>query len=132
LKAKCPRLEKYKSWCHKVLSWPLPCINDTSQIPGVYLVILSMIHTHTHTHKTARSERYVIRKLQRGLSLLESRCKRWSTKINEDKTQTIYFSHRRRPVEAHLTLKGRNIPFVNSVKYLGVISDRKFTWVIHI
>jgi len=35
-------------------------------------------------------------------------CKWWNIKINEDKTtQSIYFSHRRRPVEGHLTLKGR-------------------------
>jgi len=30
------------------------------------------------------------------------------------------------------TLKGRNIPFVNQVKYLGVIFDRKNVWTIHI
>jgi hypothetical protein len=27
---------------------------------------------------------------------------------------------------------GRNIPFVNSVKYLGVIFDKKVTWRSHI
>jgi hypothetical protein len=31
-----------------------------------------------------------------------------------------------------LQLNGRNIPFVNSVKYLGVIFDRKMTWRPHI
>jgi hypothetical protein len=44
-------------------------------------------------------------------------------KITEDKTQAIYFSHWRKPVEAYLTLKGGNIPFVKNVKYLGVIFD---------
>ena len=29
-------------------------------------------------------------------------------------------------------MKGRNIPFVNQVKYLGVIFDRKNVWTIHI
>jgi len=33
-------------------------------------------------------------------------------KNNEDKTQAIYFSHRRRLVKTHLTLQGRNYPFV--------------------
>jgi len=42
-------------------------------------------------------------------------------KVNEDKTQVIYFSHRHRPVEAYLTLKGRQVPFVTNVKYIGVI-----------
>jgi hypothetical protein len=41
-------------------------------------------------------------------------------------------SHSRRPPESHLTLNGRNIPFVNSVKYLGVIFDKRVTWRLHI
>jgi hypothetical protein len=52
--------------------------------------------------------------------------------INEDKTQAIYFSHRIIPPESLLTINGQNIPFVNNVKYLGVIFDRKITWRIHI
>jgi hypothetical protein len=45
--------------------------------------------------------------------------------MNECKTQAIYFSHRRRPVEANLTLKRLSIPFVNSIKYICVISTEK-------
>jgi hypothetical protein len=52
--------------------------------------------------------------------------------INEGKTQAIYFSRRRRMPEDDLQLNGRNIPFVNSVKYLGAIFDRKMTWRLHI
>jgi hypothetical protein len=29
-------------------------------------------------------------------------------------------------------LNGRNIPFVNNVKYLGVIFDKRMTWRLHI
>jgi hypothetical protein len=29
-------------------------------------------------------------------------------------------------------INGRNIPFVNHVKYLGVISDKRITWRLHI
>jgi hypothetical protein len=52
--------------------------------------------------------------------------------LNENKIQGIYFSHSRRPPESYFTLNGRNIPFVNSVKYLGVIFDKKITWRLHI
>jgi hypothetical protein len=38
-----------------------------------------------------------------------------------------YFSRSHQPPEFHLTLNGRNIPFVNSVKYLGVIYRTKFS-----
>jgi hypothetical protein len=52
-------------------------------------------------------------------------CDSDSDNINEDKTRGNYFSRSRRPPESHLTLNGRNIPFVNSVKYLGLIFDKK-------
>jgi hypothetical protein len=39
---------------------------------------------------------------------------------------------RQPPPEAHLTLNGRNIPFINHVKYLGVIFDKRITWRLHI
>jgi predicted transcriptional regulator len=70
--------------------------------------------------------------MQRGLSAIETWCERWNIKINEDKTQAIFFSHRIRTPEAHLTLNGRNIPFVNHVKYLGVIFDKRITGRLHI
>jgi hypothetical protein len=81
---------------------------------------------------TERKKGYVLRKLQRGLNSVEEWSKLWNIKINEDKTQAIYFSHRIRPPESLLTLNGRNIPFVNNVKYLGVIFDKKITWRPHI
>lgn len=48
-----------------------------------------------------------------------------------NKMTGIYFSRRRGSHESHLALKGRNIPFVNRVKYLLVIFDRKIIWRTH-
>jgi hypothetical protein len=56
----------------------------------------------------------------------------WNITINEDKMLAIYFSHRIWLPESLLKLNGQNIPFVNNVKYLGVIFDRKITWRLHI
>jgi hypothetical protein len=47
-------------------------------------------------------------------------------------TRAIYFSHQRTPPESLLTLNGRKAPFVNNVKYLGVIFDKRITWRLHI
>jgi hypothetical protein len=44
----------------------------------------------------------------------------------------IYFSKRRRMPGDDLQLNGRNISFVNSVKYLGVIFDSRMTWRLNI
>jgi len=100
-------------------------INDTPQTPGVQLTLFA---DDTYMYATERKEGYVLIKLQRGLTAMMAWCQRRNIKINEDKTQAIYFSRRRGPVEAHLTLKGGKIPFVKDVKYLGVILDRKITW----
>jgi hypothetical protein len=59
-------------------------------------------------------------------------CKLWNITVKEDKTRMIYFTHRNRPPDSLLTLNGRNIPFVNSAKYLGVIFDKRMTWRLHI
>jgi hypothetical protein len=45
---------------------------------------------------------------------------------------TEYFSHRLRPPEARLTMNGPNIPFVDHVKYFGVIFDKRIIWRLNI
>jgi hypothetical protein len=74
----------------------------------------------------------LLNKLQCGLTAVGSWCQRWNIKINEGETQAIYFSKRRRMPGDDLQLNRRNIPFVNRVKYLGVIFDRRMTWRPHI
>jgi hypothetical protein len=76
-------------------------------------------------YATDRKEGYIIRKLQQGFSAVETWCECWNIKINKDKAQVIYLSHRLRPPEAHLPLNGQNISFVSHVKYLGIILNKK-------
>jgi hypothetical protein len=40
-------------------------------------------------------------------------------------------TYRFRPPGAYLRLNGQNIPFVNHVKYLGVIFNKRITWRLH-
>jgi hypothetical protein len=63
-------------------------INDVPPTPGVYLVLIAV---DTCLYATDRKEGFVVRKLERGLSLMESGCERWGVKINEDKTQGSTF-----------------------------------------
>jgi hypothetical protein len=63
---------------------------------------------------------------------LKSWCERWNIKINEGKTQAIYFFRRLRFPEDMLHLNGRDIPFVNTATYLGVTFERRMTWRLHI
>jgi hypothetical protein len=77
-------------------------------------------------------ESYVLIKLQRGLSATETWIQSWNINISDDKTQVLYFSHRLGPADAHLTSNGRNIPFVNHIKHLGVVFDKRIAWRLHI
>jgi hypothetical protein len=52
--------------------------------------------------------------------------------FRRNSARTVYFSHTFLPLEVHLTLNGRSIPFVIHVKYLGVIFDNRVTWTLHI
>jgi hypothetical protein len=104
-------------------------INDAPQTPGLFL---SLFADDTCLYATDRKQGFVVRKLQCVLSSMVTWCERWNIKINEDKTQGIYFSRNHRPPEPHRTLNGRNNPLVNNVKYLGVIFDKKVTWRLHI
>jgi hypothetical protein len=103
-------------------------INDAPAAPGIHLALYA---DDTCVYATEKHERRVLNKFQRGLTAVGLWCQRWNITINEGKTQAIYFSKRRRMSGDDLQLNGRNIPFVNSVKLLGGISDSTMTWRLH-
>jgi hypothetical protein len=106
------------------------CINDTPQTPGVNLALFA---DDTCLYATDRKEGYVCsEKDPAWLDSMAAWCKHWNIKINEDKTRAIYFTRRNRPPDSLLMLTGRNIPFVNSVTYLGALFDKRMTWRLHI
>jgi hypothetical protein len=61
-------------------------INDTPKTPGVHIALFA---DDTCLYATDRKDGFVLRKLQRGLSSMETWCDRWNIKINEVKTQEI-------------------------------------------
>jgi hypothetical protein len=72
-------------------------INDAPHTHGVHLALFA---DDTSLYASDRKEGFVVRKLQRSLSSIEAWCEPWNVKINEDKTQAIYFSRSRRPTES--------------------------------
>jgi hypothetical protein len=64
-------------------------IND---VPQTYSVHLALFADDTCLYATDRKEGFVVRKLQRRLSLMETWCERWNIKINEDNTYYYYYS----------------------------------------
>jgi len=130
-KAKFPRPGKCKQGCHKVPSCPLHLQLVYKRYPPNPMGPIPLFADDTCLYAMDRKEGYVLRKMQCCLTSMVSWCERCNIKINGNKTQTIYFFHRRKPVEARFTMNGWIIPFVNHVKYLGVISDKRITWWLH-
>jgi hypothetical protein len=104
-------------------------INDIPQTPGANFALFA---DDTCLYATEHKEGYVLRKFQRLLNSLTAWCKQWNIKIIEEKTQAIYFSRQIIPPDTLPTLNRHNISFVNSIKYIGAIFDKKFTWRLHI
>jgi hypothetical protein len=73
-------------------------------------IIIALFADDTRLYATDRKEGYVLRKLQRGLNSMVEWSKRWNISINDNKTQSLYFSHRIRQPESLLTINGQNIP----------------------
>jgi hypothetical protein len=105
--------------------------ND-SPPPPTFGVNLALFADDTCLYATDHKEGYVLRKIQHELNSIVAWCECWNIKINEDKTWVIYFTHKNRPPDSPLMLNGWNTPFVNSVKYLGVIFDKRMTWRYYI
>ena len=53
-------------------------------------------------------------------------------KFNVEKTKAVLFTRKYKFTEPTITLDGKNIEFVSSFKYLGVIFDKKLKWNEHV
>jgi hypothetical protein len=99
-------------------------INDIPQAIGVNLALFA---EDPSLYATESKECYVLRNVRRGISSMSAWCECWYIKINENKTRAIYLFRQMRPPDSLLILNGWNMPFLNSVKYLGVIFDKRMT-----
>jgi hypothetical protein len=73
--------------------------------------------------------------LQRGLVKIQKFFNDWKIKINSEKTQSIFFTTKRKAVNlpsSRISLKGNTVEWSNVVKYLGVMFDKRLTFRSHI
>ena len=69
--------------------------------------------------------------LQKHISLIEQWCSQWKVKLNIAKTNAILCSFSRK-IPPPLFLHNEQINYSPSVKYLGIIIDRRLTWGPHL
>jgi len=74
----------------------------------------------------------VTKNIQDHLNDIQKWGDKWKIKLNPQKSTAVLFTNRRPKTPGNLKLYGNNIPWSPSIKYLGVILDRKLTWNPHI
>lgn len=77
-----------------------------------------------------RNLKYIQRKLQAAIAMVEQWANKWGFKLSVAKTQVICFSRRQKTVT--LKLYGQTLEQVNEIRFLGVLFDAKLTWRQHV
>ena len=71
-------------------------------------------------------------KMQDCLNSVEIWSHKWGLEFSSSKTKAIIFTHRHCTNVAPLTFQGKEIEYVQKIKFLGMYFDRKLTWSYHI
>lgn len=74
-------------------------------------------------------------KMQNAFDKLTKFYTKWKIQINTNKTQCVYFTRRRALrylPQQNLLLNGQEVPWDNTLKYLGLYLDKKLTFKCHI
>ena len=108
-------------------------VNDFPQEIKKYCK-LSQFADDTALYAKAFTEQYAIKKLQKGLDLLEGWCRRWRVKLNGDKSNLILISRTREKLDENFGLHLFNdvIRPTQSAKFLGVEIDSMLSFKKHI
>ena len=76
---------------------------------------------------------YLLKKQQETLNTIVTWCDTWGFKLNEAKTVSIIFSRKNKLTSStKLTIYGKQLKFVESTKFLGLIFDSRLSWSQHI
>ncbi|KAJ8977115.1 hypothetical protein NQ317_005243, partial [Molorchus minor] len=131
----CPDPEPWKQEYRKgaVLSPHLFAIY-TSDVPKTPRTSIALYADDTAILARSRRARTAIQYLQEAVDQLEGWCDRWKISINAEKSKSVLFRrcYSETPGNDHVTYGGENVPWTDSVKYLGVTMDRSLTWRMHI
>lgn len=77
-----------------------------------------------------RNLKYLQRKMQQAIEMVEEWANRWAVKMSVAKTQVICFAKTHR--EVTLNIYGQKLEQVRTVRFLGNVFDEKLTWGKHI
>lgn len=106
----------------------------THDAPQLQHCNLSLFADDTAFYCASRYVKHIEKSLQSAVSKYKAYFTRWKIKMNENKTQAIFFTKRRSKQipTGPLRIGSSLIEWSNSVKYLGFIFDKRLTIRQHI
>jgi retron-type reverse transcriptase/endonuclease/exonuclease/phosphatase family metal-dependent hydrolase len=108
----------------------------TADIPTPTLphTIIALYADDTAILARSRIPTFAARRVQKALDPISTWFKEWRIKTNPTKSEAIDFRHppRRKPPAYKITLETAEIPWKKSLRYLGLILDRRLSWCPHI
>lgn len=96
---------------------------------------LAQFADDTSTYFSHRNPRMITQKLENSVKRINTFFKRWKIKLNESKTEAIFFTNRRKSrylPERDLNINSNSIIWSDCIKYLGLLLDKKITFKQHI
>lgn len=96
---------------------------------------LAQFADDTGTYYSHRNPKVITRKLVNSVKRFTSYFERWKIKLNESKTEAIFFTKRRAArylPDSDLNLNSNAVKWSKSIKYLGVLLDEKVTFKKHV
>lgn len=103
----------------------------TNDPPRTRFTMLALYADNIAIASRSKFRDATVQYVQNKLDELEEWLKTWKVKANPQKTQAIFLT-KRRHFPATITQGGHDIPWTNTVKYLGGTLDRSLTWKAHI
>lgn len=106
----------------------------TSDIPKSNVTQIALFADDTAVYHSHESAICVIRAIEKSLDILSKYYQTWKIKLNESKTQAIFFTRRRTMKmlpRRNLVLNNNEIEWQDDIKYLGMILDKKLTFKKH-
>jgi hypothetical protein len=103
----------------------------TADIPTTAETLIATYADDTTIMGQANTPEEATTHVQNHLRLLQKWLREWRIKINTDKSVQVTFTLRRRECPP-LYINNNRIPQRNSVKYLGLLIDKRLTWKQHL
>ncbi|CAH2037194.1 unnamed protein product, partial [Iphiclides podalirius] len=105
----------------------------TNDMPRVKDVELALFADDTCIYTTGRTPELIHRRLQAAAITIGDWFRQWRIEINPAKSAAVLFAHKKNiPIPPPVKLLDSPVPWVNKVKYLGVVLDSQLKFTQHV